>query len=50
MSGSLYAVAHQDRVSLALLSPFFDFYQGILLNCAWLIATLDQARGARMRW
>ena len=50
MSGSLYAVAHRDRVSLALLSPFFDFYQGILLNCAWLIATLDQARGARMRW
>jgi poly-beta-1,6-N-acetyl-D-glucosamine synthase len=50
MSGSLYAVAHRDRVSLALLSPFFDFYQGILLNSAWLIATLDQARGARMRW
>ncbi len=50
MSGSLYAVAHRDRVSLALLSPFFDFYQGILLNCAWFIATLDQARGARMRW
>jgi len=50
MSGTLYAVAHRDRISLALLSPFFDFYQGILLNCAWLIATLDQARGARMRW
>jgi cellulose synthase/poly-beta-1,6-N-acetylglucosamine synthase-like glycosyltransferase len=50
MSGSLYAVAHRDRVTLALLSPFFDFYQGILLNCAWFIATLDQARGARMRW
>ncbi len=50
MSGSLYAIAHRDRVSLALLSPFFDFYQGILLNCAWFIATLDQARGARMRW
>jgi cellulose synthase/poly-beta-1,6-N-acetylglucosamine synthase-like glycosyltransferase len=50
MAGSLYAVAHRDRVSLSLLSPLFDFYQGILLNCAWLIAAFDQARGARMRW
>ena len=50
MSGSLYAVAHRDRVSLSLLSPLFDFYQGMLLNCAWFIAMFDQARGARMRW
>ena len=50
MSGSLYAVAHRDRISLSLLSPLFDFYQGILLNCAWVIAAFDQARGARMRW
>ena len=50
MSGSLYAVAHRDRVSLSLLSPIFDFYQGMLLNCAWFIAMFDQARGARMRW
>jgi len=33
-----------------LLSPFFDFYQGILLNCSWLIAMLDQVKGASMRW
>jgi biofilm PGA synthesis N-glycosyltransferase PgaC len=50
MSGSLYAVAHRDRVYLSLLSPFFDFYQGILLNCAWFIAMFDQVRGAGMRW
>jgi poly-beta-1,6-N-acetyl-D-glucosamine synthase len=50
MSGSLYAVAHRDRISLSLLSPFFDFYQGMFLNCAWFIAMFDQARGARMRW
>jgi cellulose synthase/poly-beta-1,6-N-acetylglucosamine synthase-like glycosyltransferase len=50
MAGSLYAVAHRDRIYLPLLSPFFDFYQGILLNCAWVIAIFDQARGARMRW
>ena len=50
MSGSLYAVAHRDSVYLSLLSPLFDFYQGMLLNCAWVIAMFDQARGSRMRW
>jgi poly-beta-1,6-N-acetyl-D-glucosamine synthase len=50
MTGSLYAVAHRDHIYLSFLSPFFDFYQGILLNCAWLIAMFDEARGAGMRW
>jgi poly-beta-1,6-N-acetyl-D-glucosamine synthase len=50
MSGSLYAVAHRDHIALSLLSPFFDFYQGIFLNCAWMIATFDEARGGNMRW
>src|ERR1700733_3126636 len=50
MSGSLYAVAHRDSIYLSLLSPLFDFYQGMLLNCAWVIAMFDQARGLRMRW
>jgi poly-beta-1,6-N-acetyl-D-glucosamine synthase len=50
MSGSLYAVAHRDHIFLSLLSPFLDFYEGILLNCAWLIAIFDQTRGVGMRW
>jgi hypothetical protein len=50
MSGSLYAVAHRDQIYLSLLSPLFDFYQGILFNCAWFIAMVDQARGTGMRW
>jgi cellulose synthase/poly-beta-1,6-N-acetylglucosamine synthase-like glycosyltransferase len=50
MAGSLYAVAHRDHVLLALLSPFLDFYEGILLNTAWCIAVFDQARGVGMRW
>ena len=50
MSGSLYAVAHRDNIGLSLLSPLFDLYQGIFLNCAWIIATFDQARGGKMRW
>jgi hypothetical protein len=28
MSGSLYAVAHRDRIYLSLLSPLFDFLSG----------------------
>jgi hypothetical protein len=50
MTGSLSAVAHRDHICLSLLSPFFDLYQGILLNCSWLIAMFDEARGAGMRW
>jgi biofilm PGA synthesis N-glycosyltransferase PgaC len=50
MAGSLYTVAHRDRIYLPLLSPLFDFYQGVLLNCAWFIAIFDQVRGAGMRW
>lgn len=50
MSGSLYAVAHRDDICLSLLSPFFDLYQGILLNCAWLIAMFDQVKGASIGW
>jgi biofilm PGA synthesis N-glycosyltransferase PgaC len=50
MTGSLYAVAHRDHIYLSLLSPFFDFYQGIMLNCAWFIAMFDEARGSGMRW
>ena len=50
LSGSLYAVAHGDHIFLSLLSPLLDFYEGILLNCAWMIAIVDQARGVGMRW
>jgi hypothetical protein len=35
---------------LSLLAPVFDLYQSILLKGAWLIAVLDEARGAGMRW
>jgi len=50
MSGHIYTIAHRDRASLLFLAPLFDCYQGILLHCAWLIATYDECRGAGMRW
>jgi hypothetical protein len=40
MTGSLYSGSYPSFI----LSPFFDFYQGILLNCPWLIAMFDEAR------
>jgi cellulose synthase/poly-beta-1,6-N-acetylglucosamine synthase-like glycosyltransferase len=50
MSLSLYAVAHRDCMLLSLLAPVFDLYQSILLKGAWLIAVVDEVRGAGMRW
>jgi hypothetical protein len=34
-------VGHRDSIGLSLLSPLFDFHQGVL-NCVWIIATFDQ--------
>lgn len=50
MSLSLYAVAHRDQMLISLLAPIFDLYQGVLLKGAWLIAVIDETRGAGMRW
>lgn len=50
LSGSLYALVHRDSVLLVALIPLYDFYQGILLNSAWLISIYDQLRKAGMRW
>jgi hypothetical protein len=50
MAGTLYAIAHRDDVRLSVLAPLFDFNQGTVLNCAWVMSMFDQARGAAMRW
>ena len=38
--------------SLLLLPTLlvYDLYHGFMLNSAWLIAVIDEVRGARMRW
>lgn len=41
---------HRDRFSLLPPLLVYDFYHGFMLNSAWLIALIDQLRGARMRW
>lgn len=41
---------HHDRFSLLPPLLVYDFYHGFMLNSAWLIALIDQLRGAKMRW
>ena len=50
LSGSLYALVHRDNVRLVALIPLYEFYQGILLNSAWVISIYDQVRKVGMRW
>ena len=41
---------HRDRFSLLPPLLIYDFYHGFMLNSAWLIAVIDEVRGAKMRW
>jgi cellulose synthase/poly-beta-1,6-N-acetylglucosamine synthase-like glycosyltransferase len=41
---------HQDSLKLLAFAPLYDFYQGLLLNNAFIIAAFDQIRGKAMRW
>ena len=50
MAASIYVIAHDDDFSLLIFVPFLDLYQSLLVNSAWIIAAIDQFRGARMKW
>jgi len=50
MTAMIYILEQDDDVSLAPLIPVLDLYQSILVNSAWVIAGVDEARGTRMRW
>ncbi|KAA2211328.1 glycosyltransferase family 2 protein [Teichococcus oryzae] len=50
MTAMIYILEQDDDVSLAPLIPILDLYQSILVNSAWVIAGIDEARGTRMRW
>jgi cellulose synthase/poly-beta-1,6-N-acetylglucosamine synthase-like glycosyltransferase len=50
MTASIYVLAHDDDFSLLPLIAFLDLYQCILVNAAWVIAAIDEFRGARMKW
>jgi hypothetical protein len=50
IAGSLFLLVHDDDLGLLLQIPLFDLYQGIMLGGGWVIAAVDEVRGASMRW
>jgi hypothetical protein len=50
MAGTYYVLSQGDQLRILIILPLYDVYNGILLNVAWVIAAVDEARGARMRW
>ncbi len=49
--GAIYAVVTQrDRWYLLLVLPLYPLYQTFMIASAWVIAAIDQARRAPMRW
>lgn len=51
LNAAAFCIAlHRDRFSLLPPLLIYDFYHGFMLNSAWLIAVIDEVRGAKMRW
>lgn len=51
LNAAAFCIAlHGDRLSLLPALLVYDFYHGFMLNSAWLIAVIDEIRGASMRW
>ena len=51
LNAAAFCIAlHGDKLSLLPVLLVYDFYHGFMLNSAWLIAVIDEIRGASMRW
>ncbi len=50
MSSALHIFTQGDDPTLLALVPLYDMYHGLLLNGAWLIALMDEARRTKMQW
>jgi poly-beta-1,6-N-acetyl-D-glucosamine synthase len=50
MTATIYILVQEDDVALTPLSLLMDLYLSIVVNSAWAIAAIDEARGARMKW
>ncbi len=51
LNAAAFCIAlHGDRLALLPVLLVYDFYHGFMLNSAWLIAVIDEIRGASMRW
>ncbi|MBN2473087.1 MAG: glycosyltransferase [Pirellulales bacterium] len=49
-AAALFLSIHKDSQRLLAVVPLLHFYNGLLLNSAWVISVLDELRGSRMRW
>ena len=49
-AAAFFLALHRDRLSSLAVLPLYDLYHGLLLNCGWVIALVDEFRGRRMRW
>jgi biofilm PGA synthesis N-glycosyltransferase PgaC len=50
LTATYHVLAQRDDISLLPLVPLYDLYHGVLLNSAWAIAMIDEARQSKMSW
>ena len=50
MTALLYVLLQDDDPAILTVVPFLDIYQALLVNCAWVIAGIDELRRSRMSW
>ena len=50
MTGIIFILAQEDDLALLPYSLLMDLYLCVLVNSAWAIAAVDEARGTRMKW
>jgi hypothetical protein len=50
MTATVYVLLQDDDPRILAMIPLLDAYQALLVNVAWVIAAIDEMRGARMKW
>ena len=50
MTAMIYAILQEDDPLIVAFVPALDIYQALLINCAWVIAAIDELRRSRMNW
>src|SRR6476660_8383895 len=48
--GATLLLLQDDDPAILTMVPFLDIYQALLVNCAWVIAGIDELRRSRMSW
>ncbi|WP_457092970.1 glycosyltransferase family 2 protein [Microvirga sp. P5_D2] len=50
LTATVHVLEQDEELSLLPLVLLIDLYQSLLVNFAWVIAAIDEVRGARMKW